>query len=147
MKKLLLALSMILTIGLSAKPLNEEKKVDPRILSAFQKEFWFAKDANWDVTNELSRVRFSLNDQDFIAWYNTDAELICTARNILYMQLPLSVIKSIEENYKNAELSEITEVTKDNATSYYLKAEYKNRKYLLQASQSGTITKVKRIKK
>jgi hypothetical protein len=146
MKKLFLALSMILTLGLSAKPLNE-KKVDPRILSAFQKEFWFAKDANWDITDDLSRVRFSLNDQGFIAWYNTDAELICTARNILYMQLPLSVIKSLEENYRNAELSEITEVTKDNTTTYYLKAEDKNRKYLLQASPSGSITRLKKTKK
>jgi len=146
MKKLFLALSMILAIGLSAKPLDE-KKVDPRILSAFQKEFWFAKEANWDITDDLSRVRFSLNDQGFIAWYNTDAELICTARNLLYMQLPLSVIKSLEEDYRNAELSEITEVTKDNATTYYLKAEDKNRKYLLQASPSGSITRLKKTKK
>lgn len=147
MKKLLFALSMILTIALSAKPFPVEKKVDPRILSAFQKEFWFARNVNWDVTNELSRVSFSLNDQDFIAWYDEEAELICTARKILYMQLPLSVIKSLEENYVNTELSEITEVTKDNATTYYLTAENKSKKFLLQASPSGIITKIKKLKK
>lgn len=147
MKKLFFALSMILTIGLSAKPLNEEKKVDPRILSAFQKEFWFAKDANWDIINDLTRVKFSLNDQGFVAWYNDDAELICTARTVLYMQLPLSVIKSLEENYKDAELSEITEVTKNNTTTYYLKAEEKNKKYLLEATPSGNITRLQKMKK
>jgi hypothetical protein len=147
MKKLLLALSMILTIGLSATPANDETKVDPRVISAFQKEFWFAKNANWDVSEGYTRVRFSLNDQGFIAWYNTDAELVRTARNILYMQLPLSVIKSLEEKFGNADLLEITEVTKDNITSYYLQVEENNKKYSLEASPSGSITIIKKTKK
>ena len=56
----------------------------------FKKEFSFAKDVKWEVKGELIQVNFSLNDHGFIAWYNSDAELISTARNLLYMQLPLS---------------------------------------------------------
>lgn len=146
MKKTFLALSMILTIALSATPVYREKKIDPRVLSAFEKEFWFAKNASWDESGGISQVKFSLNDQTFIAWYNTDAELIGTARNILYMQLPLSVIKSLEEKFGSADLSDITEVTKDNLTTYYLTAEEKSKKYFLEASSVGSITILKKIK-
>ena len=146
MKKTLLALSMILTIGLSAALAKEETKVDPRVLSAFQKEFSYAKNVSWVSANELSQVRFSLNDQGFVAWYNADAELISIARNILYMQLPLSVIKALEEDYSKADLSGIIEVTRNNETSYYIQAEEKNRKLLLHATASGNISVVKKIK-
>ena len=146
MKKSILALSMILTIGLSAALANEETKVDPRVLSAFQKEFSFAKNVKWNITGELTQVRFCLNDQGFVAWYNADAELISTARNILYMHLPLSVIKSLEEKYSNADLTSILEVTRDNETTYYIQAEEKSKKLLLQATPFGNITVVKKIK-
>jgi len=43
MKKLFFALSMLLTLGLAASPAKDELKVDPRVLSAFQKEFSFVK--------------------------------------------------------------------------------------------------------
>jgi hypothetical protein len=49
MKKLFFALSMILTIALSATPVYEVTKVDPKVLSAFQKEFGFAKNASWTL--------------------------------------------------------------------------------------------------
>ena len=147
MKKLLLALSMILTIALSATPVYENPKIDPKVISAFQKEFSFAKNASWETSDGISQVRFSINDQSFIAWYNEDAELVRTARNILYMQLPLSVIKVLEEKFADADISEITEVTKETITTYYVQAEDKNKKYFLEVSPSGNITIIKRIKK
>lgn len=146
MKKSMLALSMLLTIGLSAALANEETNVDPKVLSAFQKEFSFAKNVSWGTNKDLAQVRFSLNDQGFVAWYNTEAELVSIARNILYMQLPLSVIKSLEEKYGKADLSGIVELTRDNETIYYINAEENNKKFLLQASPSGTISVVKKIK-
>ena len=146
MKKILLALSIVLTIGLSGALANEETKIDPKVLSAFQKEFSFAKNVSWISDKELSQVRFSLNDQGFVAWYNADAELISVERNILYMQLPLSVIKSLEEKYSKADFFSITEVTRNYETTYYIIAEEKNKKLLLQATPSGSLSVVKKIK-
>ena len=147
MKNLFFALSMLLTTGLAAMPVNEELEVDPRAISAFQKEFSFAKNVKWETSGQLSQVRFSLNDQGFVAWYNEDAELISIARNILYMQLPLSVIKSLEEKYSQAELLSILEVTKDNETTYHIQAEEKNKILFLSATPSGNLYVVKKIKK
>ena len=94
----------------------------------------------------LAQVRFSLNDNGFVAWYNANAELLSTARTILYMQLPLTVIRSLEKNYGDAKLSGIIEATRDNETFYQLQAEMKNKKVLLKASPDGSVIVTKRIK-
>ena len=146
MKKIFVALCAFLTIGITSSFANEEHNIDPSILSAFQKEFSFAKDVKWEMRGEFAQVNFSLNDHGFVAWYNANAELVSTARNILYMQLPLSVIRSLEKNYSDANFSGIIEVTRDNETFYKIWAERKNKKFLLKASQDGNIMVIKRIK-
>ena len=145
MKKLFVALFAFLTIGAASFAI-EKNDIDPGILSAFQKEFSFAKDVKWEMKGGFAQVNFSLNDHGFVAWYNANAELVSTARNLLYMQLPLSVIRSLEKNYSDAGFSGIIEVTRNNETFYQLQAEKKNKKFLLKASPGGNIMVVKRIK-
>lgn len=146
MKKAILALSMFLTIGLSAALAYEETKVDPKVLSAFQKDFSLAENVKWEIKTGLSQVRFSIYDQSLIAWYNAEAELISTARNILYKQLPLSVIKSLEEKYSEADFTSMQEITKGNETNYFIQVESKEKKLLLKANSSGSLSVVKKIK-
>jgi hypothetical protein len=147
MKKIIIALSVLLTAGLPAVFAGNETKVDPRVLSAFQKDFSLAKSIFWNADGEFTQVRFLVNEQGFVAWYNTDAELVSTARNILYNQLPLSVIRSLEEKYNSSDLISILEVTHGSETTYLIYAEGKDKKFLLKATPSGEITIVKKEKK
>jgi hypothetical protein len=146
MKKIFVTLFAFLTIGVVVSVATEKPDVDPKILSAFQKEFSFAKNVKWEVKGEFAQVNFSLNDYGFVAWYNSEAELVSTARNMLYMQLPLSVIRSLEKNYTDANLSGIVEITRDNETFYQIQVEKKHKKLLLKASPDGNIIVIKRIK-
>jgi len=146
MKKTFSALLAFLIIGISAVMANERPNVDPKILSAFQKEFSFAKNAKWEVKGNLTRVNFLLNEQGASAWYNSDAELVTTARNILYNQLPISVIRTLEKEYKGADFISITEVSRNNETYYQIRADEKNRKFLLKANPSGNISVLKKIR-
>jgi len=109
MKKTFSLLFAFLIIGITAVMANERADVDPKILSAFQKEFSFAKNAKWEVKGNLTQVNFLLNDQGVSAWYNSDAELVTTARNILYNQLPISVIRALEKEYVGADFFGITD--------------------------------------
>jgi hypothetical protein len=145
MKKTFVTLFLSLTVFLSASA-APDPDIDPRIISAFQKEFSFAKDVKWQQKGELVQVNFSLYDHGFVAWYNSEGELMSTARNILYMQLPLSVIKTLQRDYASAELSGIVEVTSGDRTYYQITAEIKQKKFLLEASAYGSVNKVKRIK-
>ncbi|HJS55246.1 MAG TPA: hypothetical protein VJ765_11910 [Chitinophagaceae bacterium] len=146
MKRAFVALFALSTFGIPSLIASEYRDIDPKILSAFQKEFSFAKNVKWEVKGELAQVNFLLYDQGIVAWYNSNAELITTARNILYMQLPISVIKSLERDYPDAGLYGIAEFTHRNETFYHIQAEKKNKKYLLKASPSGSVTVIKRIK-
>ena len=146
MKKTFSLLFAFLIIGITAVMANERADVDPKILSAFQKEFSFAKNAKWEVKGNLTQVNFLLNDQGVSAWYNSDAELVTTARNILYNQLPISVIRALEKEYAGADFFGITEVNRNNETYYQIRADEKSKKYLLKANPSGNIIVLKKIK-
>jgi hypothetical protein len=124
----------------------KEPMLIPKILSAFQKEFSFATNAKWGVKGNLIQVNFLLNDQGVTAWYNSDAELVTTARNILYNQLPISVTRALEKEYADADFFGITEVSRNNETYYQLRADKKNKKFLLKASPSGNISVLKKIR-
>ena len=146
MKKTFSVLLAFLIIGTSAVLANEGRDVDPKILSVFQKEFSFVKNAKWEVKGNLSQVYFLLNDQGVTAWYNSDAQLVTTARNILYNQLPISVIRAMEKEYAGADFVGITEVSRNNETYYQIRADEKSKKFLLKASPSGNITVLKKIR-
>lgn len=146
MKKTIVTLFALLTIGITISFANPETSVDPKILSAFQKEFSFAKDAKWEMEGSLSRVNFSLNDQSIVAWYNPDAELVTTARNILYNQLPISVMRSLDKTYKDAAVLAITEIHRNEETWYQVHIEKRGKRLLLKAYSSGNIIVLKRTK-
>jgi len=146
MKNKVSTLFAFLIISSATVMTSERADVDPKILSAFQKEFSFAKNVKWEVKGNLTRVNFLINDQGVMAWYNSDAELVTTARNILYNQLPISVIRTLEKEYAGADLFGITEINRNNETYYQIQADEKNKKYLLKASSSGNIIVLKKIK-
>ena len=61
MKKTLLTLFAFLMFGISVMIASEKTNVDPKILSVFQKEFSFAKNAKWEVKANLAQVNFLKN--------------------------------------------------------------------------------------
>ena len=146
MKKTFVTLVVLLTISITSVLATGKTGVDPKILSAFQKEFSFAKNVKWEEEGNLTRVNFSLNDQGIVAWYNSDGELITTARNILYHQLPISVMRSLDKEYAGAGIFGIVEISRNEATWYQIQADKKGKKLLLKASPSGNITVLKKIK-
>jgi len=146
MKKTFVTLFTLITIGITVSLAAPGSNVDPKILSAFQKEFSFAKNVKWEEEGNLTRVNFSLNDQGIVAWYNSNGELITTARNILYHQLPISVMRSLDKEYAGAGIFGIVEISRNEETWYQVQADKKGKKYLLKASPSGNITVLKKIK-
>jgi hypothetical protein len=87
-----------------------------------------------------------LNEQAVTAWYNSDAVLVTIARNILYAQLPISVINALQKNYPEAALYGIIEVIRNNEIHYQVTAERKNKILVLNITPAGGISIKKRIK-
>ena len=133
MKKIFVTLFTFLTIGITVSLAHPGTDVDPKILSAFQKEFSFAKNVKWEEEGNLTRVIFSLNDQGITAWYNSDAELVTTARNILYNQLPISVMRSLDKEYEGADIFGIVEISRNDETWYQIRADKKGKKLFIKS--------------
>lgn len=145
MKKILVTIAIVV-VGLSSTFASENSIIDPRIISAFEKDFSFAKNVKWEAKKDLAQVSFLLNDQAVTAWYNSDAVLITMARNLLYGQLPISVIKALDQKYPDAALFGIIEIIHNNEVQYQVTAETKRKTLLLKVTPSGNITIKKRIK-
>lgn len=136
----------IAVFALSSISASGNAPIDPKIISAFEKEFSFAKSVKWEVKRDLVQVSFVVNDQAVTAWYNSDAALVTIARNILYAQLPISVIKALNKNYADAGLFGIMEIIHNNEVHYQLTAETKKKTLLLKVTPTGNISIKKRIK-
>lgn len=145
MKKIIVTIAIAI-LGLSSSFANENSTIDPKIISAFEKEFSFAQNVKWQSKEDLAQVSFLLNEQAVTAWYNSEAVLVTIARNLLYAQLPISVINALEKNYPDAALFGIIEVFHNNEVHYQMTAQKKNKTLLLKVTPSGNITVKKRIK-
>ena len=145
MKKILVTVA-IAVFALSSISASGNSPIDPKIISAFEKEFSFAKNVKWEVKRDLVQVSFLVNDQAVTAWYTSDAVLVTIARNILYGQLPISVIKALNKNYADAGLFGIMEIIHNNEVHYQLTAETKKKTLLLKVTPTGNITIKRRIK-
>jgi hypothetical protein len=145
MKKFIMSLSLLLTIGLTTMFANTELKVDPRVLSAFQIDFSLANDVKWELKAGRYLARFNLYGQIFIARYSTEAELINTIRNIQYNQLPISILRSLEKKYSNADFINILEESRDNKTNYFIQVVNEKKKILVQSDASGFLWTIKKM--
>lgn len=145
MKKVFVTIAIVI-LGICTTSASENLTIDPKIISKFEKDFSFATSAKWQLKEDLVQVSFLLNEQAVTAWYNSDAELVIIARNILYSHLPISITRSLEKRYAGANFFSIIEITHNNQLHYQITAETKKKTLLLKATPDGTIEIKKRIK-
>ncbi len=136
MKKIMMMLALVLTVGTSFAFTGEEA-VNKQALNAFKKEFAGATDAAWTVGNNYYKVTFSLNDEKLFAYYNTQGEFLAVTRNISSLQLPLTLQTSLKRSYSNYWISDLFEVAKNDGTNYYVTLETADTKIVLK-SADGT---------
>jgi len=141
-----MALSMLLTVGLSAALAGDETKVDPRVLDAFKKEFASAENVTWRAAADYSVATFSLNRQWISAYFNEEGKLLGTARNLVFSQLPIAVMKSITSRYPLSDISGIFEYNEEGESSYYMQVKKGDKKFLVRASATGIVSVVKKVR-
>jgi len=136
MKKMMLVLAMIVTIGISGAFAREEN-VSKRVLNAFKTEFATAQDVSWSTGNSFYKAEFTLNGQRVFAYYSTGGELMGIARYISSLQLPLGLLTNLKNNYSNYWISDLFELSNSDGTNYYITLEKSDATIMLQ-STNGT---------
>ncbi|HYM93317.1 MAG TPA: hypothetical protein VET23_04205 [Chitinophagaceae bacterium] len=147
MKKNYLMLSLVLGITWTAAFANNDPKLNSRVLESFKKEFPGAQYVKWNDDKDFLKATFVLADYRAEAWFDANGELLGTIRDLLYDQLPLTVMRGVERRFPDASPLEIREITNSNGTLYKLVIESKKRKYNVDATPDGLISVTKKTKK
>jgi len=146
MKKIFVSLSFIVTLGLTTVRATDNFDVNSKIKESFKKEFAGATLIKWEKDKDFQRATFVLYDHLVIAYFNTDGELLGSARNVFFYEVPMAVIKSIGENFAGINPIEVLEVSNTEGTFYRITIEKQNKRYHIKASADGNILEVFKIK-
>jgi hypothetical protein len=144
MKKMILVLAII-TSTLSA--FASDEKVSKEILSSFNTEFATAQEVTWSVQSDYIRAEFTFNSQRVNAFYSPSGELLGLTRYITSYDLPMFLQASLKKSYNDYWISDLFEVTKDNATSYYITLQNAEGKLVLKGATGEDWTTHKKVKK
>ena len=146
MKKIILSL-FILAAGVTSAFANDDTKVSEKVKSAFSKDFSSAKNVTWKQDGEFLKASFTIADMLTNAYYNEDGELLGSARNLSFEQLPLSVIHEFNKRFDGSSVISITEITNGEGTSYRIWAEKDERKFKVSATSQGELAILEKSKK
>src|ERR1700738_2968948 len=104
MKKIILALAIILTVGITSAFANEttNPEANSKALATFKREFAGVKVEKWESVNDISKAVFILNGGRVEAYFNSEGEFMGTARNLLFTELPLALSKAMTNPYADA---------------------------------------------
>ncbi len=146
MKKIVLSLAALLTVGaatLSANPLPEP---NPKALEVFNREFASARFAKWSEDEGLAKVSFVLGGTRAIAFFDEGGELLGSIRDLTFNQLPLAVLTSIDKRYKDAAIYDFRELTNAEGTRYTMTVEDKGKKISVTLFANGQLADVRKLK-
>ena len=146
MKKIFVSLSFMVTLGLTTVRATDNFDVNSKIRESFKKEFAGATSVKWEKDKDFQRATFFLYDHQVIAYFNTDGELLGSARNVFFYEVPMAVIKSIGENFAGINPIEVLEVSNTEGTFYRITIEKQSKRYHIKASADGNILEVFKIK-
>jgi hypothetical protein len=137
----------LLTIAASTAFANGKVRKDPGVEEVFNREFSGAENVSWSRQGEYQKAIFVLGGHRVIAYFNEDNELAGCIRDIFYDQLPLIVMKAVDNKFPRAGMQEIREITNDDGTSYLVRVELNKKKYKVRITSAGNITDIEKLAK
>ncbi len=147
MKRVFVCMFLILTAGLATVFANDKTNVSEKLNEAFRKEFAKAEIIKWSDIGEYHVATFILGGGRAEAYFNTDNELVGSIRELLFYELPLVVMRSLDNRFAGADIIETREITNTEGTSYRVLLETQQKKYLVKVSASGYFSEIVKEKK
>jgi len=146
MKKFFVTAALALVM-VSAALASDPIKVNDKIQSAFRKEFVSAFNPTWESLGRgIFHVSFLQNGQVMDAYFNEDGELVSVARYISADQLPILVIKTLQERFPGGELKQIQELVAGIETSYLVTIEKDQKKIIARVYATGETQVIRKTK-
>src|SRR5665213_921599 len=140
MKKLVLALAVMMTAGVSqaatVKPVDVNRKVVTASYSAFNQ----AKNVSWRESANFLVAEFNLNNQVMYAYYKPDGSFIGIIHHLLSTDLPYNLNKSLRKNYSDYWVTDLFKLETDQGAAYYVNLENGTETVLLNTDEYNVWT-------
>ena len=148
MRKIMLALAVILTVGLTSAFANNSEDINRIAIASFKNDFSQATQVSWQEGKDYVKATFTLNDQVMFAYYSKESnELMAVERNILTDQLPINLYTSLKKDYRSEWISGLFEMAKPDHTVYFATLENADERIVLKSNGSSEWVMYKREKK
>ncbi|HVZ55623.1 MAG TPA: hypothetical protein VG870_03105 [Chitinophagaceae bacterium] len=133
MKKILVALSLLITCGAFAG----EDQVSPRILDAFHRDFANITQVAWSIGDHVFKAEFDLEGQPVAAYYSVNGDLMGMTRNLATSRLPVRLQTSLRKNFESYWVSGLFELANEDGTTYYITLENADQRVVLRSLNGG----------
>ena len=149
MKKIIAVLTLVASMFSVQAFATGEENVTQKAISAFTKEFPGATYAKWEPVKgyDLYSVRFYYENQGYLAYIDLAGEIVGSARLVTPNNLPFKVSQVIKQNYSDAQILKIEELTMENGLSYIFTMEHKGQRVVLRVYSDGNFQKLPKEKK
>jgi len=147
MKKFVLLLPLLLAVISVTSFARNTPDTDPRAEKAFNRYFAGAANVKWSEEAGFIKVTFTWAEHRTVAYFNLNGELAGSIRNLFLNQLPLAVMRSVQQNFKNPIVVEIREISNEEGIYYALTVEEDNKKFRVRVNSIGDILERTKLKK
>jgi hypothetical protein len=147
MKKFFLA-AVVFTAGIVSSFANPVDKSDPKAEQAFNRQFAGAQNISWSRTEQgIMKVSFVWGGHSTVAYFNSNAEFVGSVRNMFFDQLPMTIVRSVDQKFKSPVVTEVREVSTEEGTTYAVSLEEGTKKYAVKFNSLGELLSKERVKK
>lgn len=147
MKQFFLAITLMLAVAFTAAAHSTPKGESP-VEKTFSQLFAGASHVSWSKEEgNFLRASFLWGDHHTIAYFDGSGRLLGSIRALFFSQLPLSVLRSFNNNFEGHIVLEIREISNEEGVSYTLVTEHKDKKYKVRLGSMGSVIEKVRIKK
>jgi hypothetical protein len=148
MKRVFLSLAFATLILSSAIAADNQPSYAAK--QAFEKEFAGIKEVKWQEMSKRNGIyvaSFVFNSETLQAIFTEEGEFLGTTRAINKEQLPILVLKELNNNYTNNTIINIYEHSAPEGLNFYITVSDEKGEQLLKATGNGQITTHKRSKR
>lgn len=145
MKKLFFAAAIAL-VSFVGTAFGKDANPGSRAKEAFAQKFNGAQQVTWSEIEGYDKAAFIIGGTRAEAYFTKDGELVGSVRNLIFSQLPLTVMQAVNNQFSGAAVTEITEVNNSEGTGYRIKFELKDKKYSVKFNSLGFVTDLKKSK-
>ena len=139
------ALALVISMSAFAAP---EVIVNEAIRTSFAKKFAAAKNVQWEKNSDYYFAHFTLYNDDLIAAYDEEGNMIASSKIVTKDKLPLFLKTSLQEQFAGYTICPtVSQINLQGEDIYYVSIENKKFMMKLRCSADGAIFVEKKVKK